>query len=89
MNYKPNENDWLSYLYGELEGPEREKVEQYLLGNAEARKEFEQFRQLRSMMGAVVDKEVIAPPIFVDDTKQRYFWNTTYLWFSALQPLYC
>jgi hypothetical protein len=78
MNYKPNENDWLSYLYGELEGPEREKVEQYLLGNAEARKEFEQFRQLRSMMGAVADKEVIAPPIFVDDNKQRYFWNTTY-----------
>ncbi len=78
MNYKPNENDWLSYLYGELESPEREKVEQYLLTNAEARKEFEEFKQLRSMMGAVADKEVIAPPIFVGESKQVYFWNTPY-----------
>src|SRR6187399_343631 len=78
MNYKPNENDWMSYLYGELEGPEREKVEQYLLSNAEARNEFEQFKQLRSTMGAVADKEVIAPPIFVGENKPHYFWNTPY-----------
>jgi hypothetical protein len=78
MNYKPNENDWLAYLYGELESPEREKVEQYLLSNADARKEFEQFKQLRSMMSHVADKEVIAPPIFVGDSKQRYLWNSPY-----------
>lgn len=78
MNYKPNENDWLDYLYGELEGPEREKVEQYLLSNPEARKEFEQFKQLRSLMSHVADKEVIAPPIFVGDSKQHYFWNSPY-----------
>lgn len=79
MSYKPNENDWLSYLYGELEGPAREKVEQYLLSNPEARREFEQFKQLRSLMSEVTDKEVIAPPIFVGDSKQRYFWHSPYL----------
>jgi len=78
MSYKPNENDWLSYLYGELEGPAREKVEQYLLSNPEARREFEQFKRLRSLMSEVTDKEVIAPPIFVGDSKQRYFWNSPY-----------
>src|SRR5689334_22963566 len=78
MSYKPDQNDWMAFLYGELEGAEKEKMEQYLLTNAEARLEFERFKQLRSMMGKVKDKEVIAPPIFVGDSKQRYFWSTPY-----------
>jgi len=78
MSYKPNEQDWIAFLYGELEGPECEKIEAYLLSNAEARKEFEQFEKLRGALGAVADKEVIAPPIFVGDPKQAPFWTTTY-----------
>jgi hypothetical protein len=78
MDYKPDEKDWMAYLYGELEGPDKEKIDQYLLVNAEARAEFEKFRRLRKMMATVEDKEVIAPPIFVGDTRQRFLWNTPY-----------
>src|SRR6187455_2308237 len=78
MSYKPDQQDWMAFLYGELEGAEKEKMEQYILSSAEARLEFEKFKQLRSMLGTVKDKEVIAPPIFVGDSKQRYFWSTPY-----------
>jgi hypothetical protein len=78
MSYKPDEKDWMAYLYGELEGPDKEKIDQYLLVNAEARTEFDKFRRLRKMMATVEDKEVIAPPIFVGDTRQRVLWNTPY-----------
>lgn len=76
MSYKPDQHDWMAYLYGELEGAEKEKMEQYLLSDPHARKELEQYQQLRRMMGAVEDKEVIAPPIVVGDNRQRFIWNT-------------
>src|SRR4051794_25983115 len=78
MNYKPDEKDWVAYLYGELEGEEKDKMDLHLLENAEARKEFEKFQNLRSMMSSVEDKEVIAPPIFIDSDKQRFLWNAPY-----------
>src|SRR6187549_1539825 len=78
MSYKPDQQDWMAFLYGELEGAEKDKMEQYMRSNAEARLEFEKFKQLRGMLGTVKDKEVIAPPIFVGDSKQRYFWNAPY-----------
>jgi hypothetical protein len=79
MNYKPDEKDWMAYLYGEAEGSEKEKMDQYLLENAEARKEFEKFQNLRKMMATVEDKEVIAPPIIIEGSHQRFLWNTPYL----------
>ncbi|MFZ6013885.1 MAG: anti-sigma factor family protein [Bacteroidota bacterium] len=78
MNYKPDEKDWMAYLYGELEGPEKDKMDQYLISNADARKEFEKLQNLRGLMRSVEDKEVIAPPIFLDDNKQRFIWNAPY-----------
>jgi len=79
MSYKPDQQAWMDFLYGELAGAEKERMENYLSTNAEARQEFENFKQLRSMLGSVKDKEVIAPPIFVGDSKQRFFWNTPYV----------
>lgn len=78
MSYKPDEKDWMAYLYGEAEGEEKEKMDQYLLENAEARKEFEKFQSLRNVMSSVEDKEVIAPPIIIEGGRQRFLWNTTY-----------
>lgn len=78
MRYKPDEKDWMAYLYGELEGEEKERMDQYLQEDAEARNEFAKFQQLRAMLSTVEDKEVIAPPIFVD-SKQRFLWNAPYL----------
>lgn len=78
MNYKPDEKEWMAYLYGELEGQEKESVEQYLLSNPEARLELEKFQNLRKLMSNVEDKEVIAPPIIIEGNKQRFLWNTPY-----------
>jgi len=79
MSYKPDQNDWMAYLYNEMEGAEKEKMEHYLLANPDARKELEQYQQLRTLMGVVEDKEVIAPPIVVSEGKQRFIWNSPYL----------
>lgn len=79
MSYRPDQQDWIAYLYQEMEPAEREKMEHYLLSNPEARKELEQYQHLRSMMGTVGDKEVIAPPIVVSENKQRFLWNSPYL----------
>lgn len=78
MNYKPTENELMDFLYGELEGVEKEKVEKYLLENPQARLELEQLRNVRALLSQVKDKEVIAPPIFVGDSKQRSLWQTPY-----------
>ena len=50
MSYKPSEQDLIAYLYDELEGVEKEKVEQYLLANPDARKQLDQLRSVSSML---------------------------------------
>jgi hypothetical protein len=86
MTYKPDEKDWMAYLYGELEGAEKERLDKYILENAEARQELERFQGLRHLLSSAEDKEVIAPPVFVDadldnkyDSRQRSFWSAPYL----------
>src|SRR5687767_913905 len=79
MNYKPEESTLMAYLYGELEGLEKEKFEKYLLLNPAVNIQLDHLRELRKMMGSVKDKEVIAPPIFVSDNRRRIFWSSPYL----------
>lgn len=79
MSYKPDESVLMAYLYDELPGEERVLVEKYLLENPTAMKELESLQHLRKVMSVVADKEVIAPPIVVEDSKQRFFWNTPYV----------
>jgi hypothetical protein len=82
MSYKPDEKDWMAYLYGELEGAEKEKFDHYISGHPEARLELEKYQNLRTLLAAVDDKEVIAPPLFITDEKRksvgRHFWHTPY-----------
>ena len=78
MAFKASEQDLMAYLYGELEGKEKEMVEKYLLENPEARLELERLKQLRHALGHVRDKEVIAPPIFVGDSRPPFIWNAPY-----------
>ena len=78
MSYKPDEKDWMAYIYGELEGEDKVKFEQYLLENEEARKELEKYYGLQKLMGQVEDKEVIAPPIVLGDARQRTLWQEPY-----------
>ena len=79
MSYKPDESVLMAYLYNELSGEEKILVEKYLLENPTAMKELESLRHLRKMMATVSDKEVIAPPIVMEDSNQRFFWNAPYL----------
>jgi hypothetical protein len=78
MSSNMNEQDWMAYLYGELEGEEKARVEQHILENPEAREAFEKFQRMRGLLSTVEDKEVIAPPIFVGKSKQRFLWNAPY-----------
>lgn len=79
MGYKASEQDLIAYLYGELEGTQKEMLEQYLLEHAEARLELEKLRQVRETMSRVQDKEVIAPPIFLGDSRQRFPGGIPYI----------
>jgi hypothetical protein len=78
MSYKPNEAAWMAYLYGEMESEERERMELYLAANANARLELENMKALQQMLRTVEDKEVIAPPIVVDNNKTRSLWDFPY-----------
>jgi hypothetical protein len=78
MSYKPNEHDLMAYLYDELAGPERDKVEQYLMENPEAKSEFEKLAGVSGLLKTIKDKEVIAPPIFVGEHRTSRFWDAPY-----------
>ena len=67
MSYRPDEKDWMAYLYGELEGGDREKFDDYISRHPEARLELERYQNLRGALSGVDDKEVIAPPLFIGD----------------------
>lgn len=79
MSYKPDESALMAYLYGELQGEEKKSVETYLSENPGAMKELQGMMDVRKILSVIDDKEVIAPPIVMEDPKQRYFWNTPYL----------
>lgn len=78
MSYKPDESVLIAYLYDELQGEEKLMVEKYLQENADASKQLKELETLRKMMASVEDKEVIAPPIVIENDNQRYFWNAPY-----------
>ncbi len=78
MSYKPDEGILMAYLYGELEGAEKDKVERYLFEHPEARIELEKLQQVRHVMSHVKDKEVIAPPIVIGHSN-KIQWNSPYV----------
>lgn len=78
MSYKPTEIELMAYLYGELEGEEKERVERYLEANPHARQSLDSMNQVRSMLGHLEDQEVIAPPIFVGEPPRRMLWDAPY-----------
>ena len=84
MSYKPDEKDWMAYLYGELGDDEKRKFDLYLLHNPEARLELDKFTNLRGLLSLVEEKEVIAPPIVIGDhhsgkaSARQHFWHTSF-----------
>ena len=67
MNYKPDKNTLIDFLYGELEEGERLKVEAYLDQHPEAKQELDGLDFGRSLMQHIKDKKVIPPAIFIEE----------------------
>ncbi|MEI9922132.1 MAG: hypothetical protein WDO14_25540 [Bacteroidota bacterium] len=79
MSYRPDENILISWLYGELDEVEKAKVEKYFQENPDKLKEMQQLGGVKDTMSKIQDKEVIAPPIFMDgDIKVIPIWKTGY-----------
>ncbi|HEX7015450.1 MAG TPA: hypothetical protein VF191_08045 [Cyclobacteriaceae bacterium] len=79
MSFKPDEGTLIAYLYGELEGAAKEKVERYLAESEEARRELEALKAVRDVMGLVRDKEVIAPPLVIDSRARHFGLSSRFL----------
>jgi hypothetical protein len=86
MNYKPDENTLIAYLYGELDGKEQEKLTQYFQEHPEELKHVQALAHARDILGKVNDKEVIAPPVFMDDRAHgRPLWQSaTVRWITGM-----
>ncbi|MCW5912552.1 MAG: hypothetical protein KIT62_15900 [Cyclobacteriaceae bacterium] len=79
MSYKPDEGTLVAYLYGELDAAETERVRQYLEQHPQIREQLQQMGDVRKLMGALSDVEVIAPPVFVDHQQNSTpFWKAGY-----------
>ena len=79
MSYKPDETVIVSYLYGELSPTEMDKVNQYFLDNPEELKKYNSLQETQAIISKLEDKEVIAPPIFMDDQiRTKPFWDSIY-----------
>ncbi len=86
MSYKPDEKDWIAYLYGELDEAEKQKFDDYLIANPDSAKELENLRNIRRILSFAEDKEVIAPPIVIGQNEpspasggRQSFWRTPYI----------
>jgi chemotaxis protein histidine kinase CheA len=75
MNYKPDEATMIAYLYGELGDTERRQVEEYLQHHPEEKNRMQDWSFTRSALAGIADKEVIAPPIVLDEPKQVPLWR--------------
>jgi hypothetical protein len=78
MSYKPDESVLIAYLYGELNEKETAKLEEYFAQHPEELKKLRAMQDVRDIMGHAQDKEVIAPPVFVDDVNVRSLWQSSY-----------
>jgi hypothetical protein len=79
MNYKPDESILIAYLYGELDVKENEKLQHYFQEHPEELKSVEEMAAVLKIMGTVKDKEVIAPPVFVEHTPAIPIWRSAHL----------
>src|SRR6266850_306610 len=86
MNYKPDENTLIAYLYGELDGKEQEKLDRYFQEHPEDRTTLQALAHTRDILGSILDKEVIAPPVFMDDhSRGRSLWQSAMVrWITGM-----
>jgi hypothetical protein len=82
MNYKPDEATLISWMYGDIDEATRAKVDQYFAEHPEALKSIRQLQSARDVMAHIADKEVIAPPVIMEDSARVVpLWRSG--WFRA------
>ena len=69
MSYKPDESVLLAYVYNELGAEDRAKLEQYLIEHPETKKELEEIKATRSLLGKWPDQVVVEPSFVFDNPK--------------------
>jgi hypothetical protein len=80
MSYKPDESILMAYLYGELDEKENEKLQQYFAENPGEQKKVQELAAVSNLLGRIKDKEVIAPPVFVEDRHSLIpLWRRPYV----------
>ena len=82
MSYKPDESALIAYLYGELNEKEKQKLENYFSEHPEDLEKLKALGEVRNILSHAQDKEVIAPPVFVDDSGTVPLWRSSYFRFS-------
>jgi hypothetical protein len=81
---KIDEGKLIAYLYGELNATEKGEVEKFFQDNPDALKEYQEILGVKSALGKIVDKEVIAPPIFMDDEKPTIsLWRSGFVRYAV------
>src|SRR5258706_462904 len=83
MSYRPDESTLIAYLYGELNEKETQKLEGYFQQHPEELTKLRELGEVRDLMSHAQDKEVIAPPVFVDDTNIRPLWKSSSIRFAV------
>jgi hypothetical protein len=78
MEYKPDEGMLMAYLYGELNEKEKAKLEDYFQQHPEELTKLRALNDVRDIMSRAQDKEVIAPPVFVEDSNVQSVWQLSY-----------
>ncbi len=72
----------IAYLYGELNEKETEKLERYFAQYPDELVKLHGLGEVHELISHVQDKEVIAPPVFVDDASIKPLWRSPYVKFA-------
>lgn len=83
MKLSMNEETLITYLYGEGNAEERADVEKYFMENPNELAKYKELLFVKEALSNATDKEVIAPPIFLDDEKPAInLWKSGFIRYS-------
>lgn len=84
MKLSMNEEKLITYLYGECNADEKAEVEKYFMENPDELVRYKDLLFVKESLNKVVDKEVIAPPIFMEDEKPTVsLWKSGFIRYST------
>lgn len=79
MNSKPDDHIIISYIYGALDEKEKARVEAYFQEHPDELKKAREMATARDILAVLKDKEVIAPPVFLDNRSPVRIWESAYV----------